>query len=51
MNGEENVHVYVRPLMYFVGAATETTMLCSGNLSINAFLRRSYSYAGIPGVT
>lgn len=38
-------------LMYFTGAATDTTMLLSGRLSIRALRRRSYSSEGIPGVS
>jgi hypothetical protein len=44
-------HAHVRPLIYFTGAATDTTMLLSGRPSINAFLRSSYSSKGIPGVS
>jgi hypothetical protein len=38
-------------LMYFIGAATETTILSSGKLSIRALRRLSYSSEGTPGVS
>jgi hypothetical protein len=38
-------------LMYFIGAATDTTMLSPGKVSIRAARRLSYSSAGIPGVS
>jgi len=38
-------------LMYFIGAATETTILSSGKLSIKALRRLSYSSDGIPAVS
>jgi hypothetical protein len=37
--------------MYFIGAATDTTMLWSGKLSMRAFRRLSYSSDGIPGIS
>lgn len=42
---------HVRPLIYFICAATKTTMLFSGSVSIRAFLRPSYSSVGMPGVS
>jgi hypothetical protein len=38
-------------LIYFMGAATDTTMLSVGKESMRAFRRRSYSSEGIPGVS